>query len=61
MDRTTALLALHPGSVPVYMHLPEEKITLLAPRLSWCDATDSCLARLGELLGADNVKLTVKE
>ena len=61
MDRATAMLALHPGSVPVYMHLPEEKITLLAPRLSWCDATDNCLARLSELLGADNVKLTMKE
>ena len=61
MDRATAMLALHPGSVPVYMHLPEEKITLLAPRLSWCDATPGCLARMSELLGGDNVKLTMKE
>lgn len=58
MDKASALLALHPGSVPVYMHLPQEKITLLSPRLSWCDATDDCLNRLYDFLGEPNVKLT---
>ena len=60
MDRAASLLALHPGSVPVYMHLPEEKITLLAPKLSWCDATDLCLRRLQSAYGADNVRLVSK-
>ena len=60
MDRAAALLALHPGSVPVYMHLPDEKITLLAPKLSWCDATDACLRRLQSAYGADNVRLVSK-
>ncbi len=57
MDRVTTLLSLHPGSVPVYLHLPEEKITLLAPRLSWCDGTEACIQRLSAVLGADNVKM----
>ena len=58
MDRVTTLLSLHPGSVPVYLHIPEEKITLLAPRLNWCDATEDCLKRLRTFLGEENVKLT---
>jgi DNA polymerase-3 subunit alpha len=58
MDRVTTLLSLHPGSVPVYLHIPEEKITLLAPRLNWCDATEDCLKRLKTFLGEENVKLT---
>ncbi|MBQ7844855.1 MAG: DNA polymerase III subunit alpha [Clostridia bacterium] len=58
MDRVTTLLSLHPGSVPVYLHIPEEKITLLAPRMNWCDATEDCLKRLRTFLGEENVKLT---
>ena len=30
----------------------------LAPRTGWCDASPDCLARLSNLLGAENVKLT---
>ena len=58
MDRITALLSLHPGSVPVYLHIPDEKLTLLVPRLSWCDATPDCLHRLATFLGEANVKMT---
>lgn len=60
MDQATAMLPLHPGSVPVYLHLPEEKLTLLVPRLSWCDATEDCLRRLSAACGADNVRLVEK-
>ena len=56
MDRATALLGLYQGSVPVYMHLPAEKLTLLCPRTAWCDAGEECLRRLNDLLGADNVR-----
>jgi len=58
MDRVSTLLSLHPGSVPVYLHIPDEKLTLLVPRLSWCDATEDCLKRLRAFLGEENVKLT---
>lgn len=57
MDAASSTLSLYPGSVPVYLHLPVEKMTLLAPKTGWCDASDGCLNRLNALLGAENVKL----
>lgn len=60
MEQLTSLLSLYPGSVPVYLHLPAESMTLLAPRLSWCDASEGCLARLHGAFGAENVKLVNK-
>ena len=55
MDRAAAMLGLNPGSIPVYMHLPAEKTTLLAPRGCWCDGSEKCLSRLREALGGENV------
>ncbi len=55
MDRTMAVLALDGGEIPVYMHLPDEKITLLCPRSSWTGGTEDGLKRLKDLLGAENV------
>ena len=57
MDAASSALSLYPGSVPVYLHLPAEKMTLLAPKTGWCDASDGCLNRLNALLGVENVKL----
>ena len=57
MDAASSALSLYPGSVPVYLPLPAEKMTLLAPKTGWCDASDGCLNRLNALLGAENVKL----
>ncbi len=57
MDAASSTLSLYPGSVPVYLHLPAEKMTLLAPKTGWGDASDGCLNRLNALLGAENVKL----
>ena len=57
MESTTAMLALSAGSVPVYMHIPEEKITLLCPRENWVSADEGCLERLRGALGAENVVL----
>ena len=57
MESVTAMLALSSGNVPVYMHIPEEKITLLAPKEQWCDAGEECMQRLQEALGAENVVL----
>ena len=57
MDRASAMLALSPGEVPVYLHIPSEKITLLCPRENWCDAGENCLNRLKNELGAENVVL----
>ncbi len=57
MDKASALLALSGGDIPVYMHIPEEKMTLLSPRSAWCDGSEKCLARLREELGGENVVL----
>ena len=60
LEHAMAVLALHPGSVPVYVHIPAEKATLLAPRINWCDASEDCLRRLNAAYGAPNVKLVEK-
>ena len=60
MDHAMALLGLYPGSVPVYLHIPEEKITLLAPRISWCDAGAACIERMRRAMGEENVRLVEK-
>ena len=60
MERAGAVLALCAGNVPVYMHIPEEKITLLSPREQWCSGDETCLQRLKDALGAENVVLKRK-
>ena len=55
MDRASAILALNPGEIPVYMHIPTEKITLLSPRTAWCGGSEKCLQRLKDELGDGNV------
>lgn len=60
MEEAKPLLALHPGAIPVYFHLPQEGITLLAPQVLWCNGKEKLLARLKEILTVDNVKLVTK-
>ncbi len=55
LERISAVLALNTGEIPVYIHIPEEKQTLLCPRNTWCDGSDICLARLEKSLGTANV------
>ena len=57
MERAAALLALDPGEIPVYLHIPAEKLTLLTPRDEWCAGSEDGLRRLREELGAENVVL----
>ena len=57
MESITALLALSAGNVPVYMHIPQEKITLLCPREHWVSADEECMMRLRRALGDENVVL----
>ncbi len=57
MDQVNALLALETGDVPVYLHLPEEKTTLLCPRSNWSGGSERSLARLRDALGDGNVVL----
>ena len=61
MDEAVHHLSLHPGSIPVYLHVPAEKMTFLLPKLQWCDATEGCMSRLTGVFGAANVKIVEKK
>ena len=57
MERAGALLAAEAGGIPVYMHIPAEKMTLLCPKTAWCNGSEHCLRRLKDEFGAENVVL----
>lgn len=61
MDEASRLLSLHPGSIPVYLHVPAEKMTFLLPALQWCDGSEGCISRLSAAFGAGNVKIVEKK
>jgi len=61
MDEAAHMLSLHPGSIPVYLHIPAEKMTFLLPSLKWCDGSDACLQRLTAAFGEANVKIVEKK
>ncbi len=61
MDEAAHMLSLHPGSIPVYLHIPAEKMTFLMPSLQWCDGSEGCLSRLNAAFGEGNVKLVEKK
>ena len=57
MEKTGVLLATETGEIPVYLHIPSEKITLLCPREQWCNGGEACLRKLRDALGNENVVL----
>ncbi len=61
MDEAAHMLELHPGSIPVYLHIPAEKMTFLLPSLKWCDGSEGCLTRLTAAFGESNVKIVEKK
>ena len=61
MDEAAHMLELHPGSIPVYLHIPAEKMTFLLPSLKWCDGTEGCMTRLTAAFGESNVKIVEKK
>ena len=61
MDEAVRHLSLHPGSIPVYLHVPQEKLTFLLPRVQWCDGSDGCMTRLVKAFGEANVKFVEKK
>ena len=61
MDEAVRQLSLHPGSIPVYLHIPAEKMTFLLPSLQWCDGGEGCMKRLPDAFGPDNVKMVEKK
>lgn len=61
MEEAAHMLSLHPGSIPVYLHIPAEKMTFLMPSLQWCDGSDGCMNRLTAAFGEANVKIVEKK
>ena len=61
MEEAAHMLSLHPGSIPVYLHIPAEKMTFLMPSLQWCDGSEGCMARLTAAFGEANVKIVEKK
>ncbi|MBE5776159.1 MAG: DNA polymerase III subunit alpha [Clostridiales bacterium] len=54
------LSSVEKGDVPLYLNIPDENITLLAPRDMWPRDAESARAALIMQLGAENVKITRK-
>ncbi len=61
MEEAAHMLSLHPGSIPVYLHIPAEKMTFLMPSIQWCDGSEGCLKRLFAAFGEGNVKIVEKK
>jgi DNA polymerase-3 subunit alpha len=56
MESVKPILGSYPGPVPVYFHIPGERITLLTPRPLWCDGDEPVQQELEKLLGMGNIK-----
>lgn len=61
MESVQQMLAMLPGEIPVYVHLPEEGITLLCPRKLWVAQGEQMKALLAPLLGDQDMKVVTKE
>ncbi|MBQ2699694.1 MAG: DNA polymerase III subunit alpha, partial [Clostridia bacterium] len=60
MEKVKPILALTPGPCPVYFHLPQENMTLLAPQVLWVSKLSDLTQRLISELGEANVKWVSK-
>ena len=49
-----------PGDIPVFLNLPEEDITLLAPRELWCGDAQDARANLIQIFPDEHVKVVVR-
>ncbi|MBR4711628.1 MAG: DNA polymerase III subunit alpha [Clostridia bacterium] len=58
MEECLSLARANPGAIPVYLHIPAEKLTLLVPSDAWCGASPECLGAMRQAFGEENVKLT---
>ena len=60
MEEVRIVLQRQPGSVPVYMNLPEEGVTLLAPRDWWCEDAEDMYATLMTTLERADMRIVDK-
>ena len=55
-----AVLHKMQGNIPVYLNLPDEGLTLLAPMHWWCDDADDARANLLDCLPKEHIKVVSK-
>ena len=60
LPRIQEMLARMKGDIPVYINLPEEKITLLCPRELWVDDVTDAQATLLSEMKAEDMKAVRK-
>jgi DNA polymerase III subunit alpha len=60
MDAILCALAAMPGDIPVFMNIPDENITLLAPRGLWCADALAAQAALADILPYKDIKVVTK-
>ena len=56
-----ALLPPCYGPIPLYINLPAEGITLLAPRKIWAEEPETALETLKTMLPQEDIKVVRKE
>ena len=57
MPQCERVLKTAPGNVPIYLSLPKEGITLLAPRDWWCENGHDAAENLYGVIAKDNIKV----
>ena len=60
MEEVKTVLQRQPGQVPVYMNLPDEGVTLLAPRDWWCEDAEDMFATLMTTLDRGDMRIVDK-
>ncbi len=60
MEEVKTVLQRQPGTVPVYMNLPAEGVTLLAPRDWWCEDAEDMYATLMTTLPREDMRIVDK-
>jgi len=59
-EEVSEALMRQPGKVPVYLNLPDENMTLLAPREWWCQDAEDMQATLMTILDLKDMKVVDK-
>ncbi len=57
IPKVSSILKNNSGATPVYFHLPNENLTLLAPKNLWVENADFARGDLMQILDAQNIKV----
>ena len=60
MEAVAAILRCYLGDIPVYLNLPEENVTLLAPKELWVGSAEGAAKELQDVLSPNDIKVVEK-